>query len=144
MHFTGSSTTNPSTMAAEHAPMVPVAATDIPRKRVTVTNFLRRYLPQLIVNRLFSKFAREMRRRNGLRHQRKGDFNKALAVYFESDVPLMKAVLRDMTPKVDIIAERAMKMSKRLVKNWENKAFNPDVLLQDNYKQPEDDDSAAE
>ena len=140
-------------MAAENASMVPVAAADIPKAIppkpkpvITVTSFLRRYFPQLIVNCLFCKFAKELlRRRNGLRHQKKGDFKKPLSVYFEEDVPLMKAVLRDMTPKVNAIAARAVKKSKRLVKNWENKVFDPAVLIQDDYKKPEDDfDSADE
>ena len=143
-------------MAAANASMVPVAAAaaaaDIPnaiqskpKPTIKVTSFLKRYFPQLIVNRLFSKFAKELRRRNGPHHQKKGDFNKPLSVYFESDVPLMKAVLRDITPKVNTIAARAVKKSKRLVQNWENKVFDPAVLLQDNYKKPEEDfDSADE
>ena len=139
-------------MAAENASMVPVAAADIPKAIpskpkpvIKVTSFLKRYFPQLIVNRLFSKFAKELRLRNGYHELTKGgDFKKPLPVYYESDVPLMKTVLFDMTPKVNIIAARAVKKSKRLVKNWENKVFDPDVLLQDNYKQPEDDTDSAD
>ena len=138
-------------MAAENAPMVTVAA-DIPKAIpskpkavVKVTSFLKRYFPQLIVNRLFSKFAKELRLRNGYHELTKGgDFKKPLPVYYESDVPLMKAVLRDMTPKVNTIAARAVKKSKRLVQNWENKVFDPAVLLQDKYKQPEDDTDSAD
>ena len=112
-------------MAAENASMVTVAA-DIPKAIpskpkpvIKVTSFLKRYFPQLIVNRLFSKFAKELRLRNGYHELTKGegDFKKPLPVYYESDVPLMKAVLRDMTPKVNTIAARAVKKSKRLVKN---------------------------
>ena len=138
-------------MAAENASMVTVAA-DIPKaipskpkQVVKVTSFLKRYFPQLIVNRLFSKFAKELRLRNGYHELTKGgDFKKPLPVYYESDVPLMKTVLFDMTPNVNIIAARAVKKSKRLVKNWENKVFDPDVLRQDNYKQPEDDTNSSD
>ena len=142
-------------MAAENASMVPVAAAaaaaDIPKAiqskpkpTIKVTNFLKRYFPQLIVNRIFSKFAKELRRRNGIHPLTKGDFKKPLSVYYESDVPLMKTVLFDMTPKVNVIAARAVKKSKRLVKNWENKVFDPDVLLRDNYKKPEDDSDSED
>ena len=138
-------------MAAENASMVTVAA-DIPKAIpskpkpvIKVTSFLKRYFPQLIVNRLFSKFAKELRLRNGYHELTKGgDFKKPLPVYYESDVPLMKAVLRDMTPKVNTIAARAVRKSKRLVQNWENKAFDPAVLLDDKYKQPEDDTDSAD
>ena len=146
-------------MEAANASMAPVAAaaaaeaSEIPnaiqskqKPTIKVTSFLRWYFPQLIVNRIFGKFAKEMRQRKGYHEKtRKGDFKKPLAVYTESDVPLMKAVLRDMTPEVNVIAARAVKKSKRLVKNWENKVFDPTVLIQDDYKKPEDDfDSADE
>ena len=140
-------------MEAANDSMVPVAeaaaATVIPLKKkptIKVTSFLKRYFPQLIVNRLFGKFAQKLRQRNGY-HERtgKGDFKRPLPVYTESDVPLMKTVLFDMTPKVNVIVARAVKKSKRLVKNWENKVFDPTVLIQDDYKKPEDDfDSADE
>ena len=145
-------------MEAANASMVPVAAAaaseaaeaaaDIPLKKkptIKVTSFLKRYFPQLIVNRITSKFAKELRQRNGY-HERtgKGDFKRPLPVYTESDVPLMKTVLFDMTPKVNKIVARAVKKSKRLVKNWENKVFDPAVLLQDNYKQPEDDTDSGD
>ena len=133
-------------MEAANASMVPVAAaavaTVIPLKKkptIKVTSFLKRYFPQLIVNRLFGKFAQKLRQRNEHEKTGKGDFKRPLPVYTELDVPLMKAVLRDMTPKVNKIVARAVKKSKRLVKNWENQAFDPEVLLQDNYKQPVDD-----
>ena len=138
-------------MADENAAMVTVAA-DIPKAIpskpkavVKVTSFLKRYFPQLIVNRLFSKFAKELRLRNGY-HERQGqgDFKRPHPVYTESDVPLMKTVLRDMTPELNKIAARAVRKSKRLVKNWENKVFDPEVLLDDNYKQPEDDTDSAD
>ena len=116
-----------------------------PKPTIKVTSFLKRYFPQLIVNRIFGKFAKELRQRNGY-HERQGqgDFKRPLPVYTESDVPLMKTVLFDMTHEVNIIAARAVKQSKRLVKNWENKVFDPDVLRQDNYKQPEDDTDSAD
>ena len=148
-------------MEAENASMVPVeaaaaapapapaaaAAADIqkaippkPKHVIKVTSFLKKYFPQLIVNRLFSKFAKELRLKNGYHETTKGgDFKKPLPVYYESDVPLMKAVLRDITPEVNKIAARAVRKSKRLVKNWENKVFDPEVLLKENYKQPMDD-----
>ena len=132
--------------AAAAAPDIPKAIQSKPKPTIKVTSFLKRYFPQLIVNRIFGKFAKELRQRNGY-HERikKGDFKRPLPVYSESDVPLMKAVLRDMTPEVNIIAARAVKKSKRLVKNWEKKVFDPVVLLQDNYKQPaEDTDSEDE
>ena len=132
-------------MAAADAD-IPKAFQSKPKRPMKVTSFLKRYFPQLIVNRLFRKFAKELRQRNGYHPltRGEGDFKKPLPVYFESDVPLMKTVLFDMTPKVNIIAARAVKKSKRLVKNWENKVFDPDVLLQDNYKQPEDDTDSAD
>ena len=118
-------------MEAANASMAPVAAaaaaeaSEIPnaiqskkKPTIKVTSFLKRYFPQLIVNRLFGKFAQKLRQRNGYHEKtRKGDFKKPLAVYTESDVPLMKAVLRDMTPKVNVIVARAVKKSKRLVKD---------------------------
>ena len=111
---------------------------------IKVTSFLKRYFPQLIVNRIFGKFAQKLRKRNDNERTGKGDFNRPLPVYTESDVPLMKTVLFDMTPKVNVIIARAVKKSKRLVKNWENKVFDPKVLLQDNYKKPEDDTDSGD
>ena len=132
--------------AAAEAAEIPNAIQSKPKPTIKVTSFLRWYFPQLIVNRIFGKFAKELRQRKGYHEKiRKGDFKKPLAVYTESDVPLMKDVLREMTPEVNIIAARAVKKSKRLVKNWEKKVFVPDVLLQDNYKKPaEDTDSEDE
>ena len=124
---------------------IPKAFQSKPKRPIKVTSFLKRYFPQLIVNRLFSKFAKELRLRNGYHELTKGgDFKKPLPVYYESDVPLMKAVLRDMTPEVNTIAARAVKKSKRLVKNWQDTVFDPEVLLRDNYKQPEDDTDSAD
>ena len=138
-------------MEAANASMVQVAeaaaAAVIPLKKkptIKVTSFLKRYFPQLIVNRIFGKFAQKLRKRNDHERIGKGDFNRPLPVYTESDVPLMKTVLFDMTPKVNVIIARAVKKSKRLVKNWENKVFDPKVLLQDNYKKPEDDTDSGE
>jgi hypothetical protein len=139
-------------MAAANASMVQVAeaaaAAVIPLKKkptIKVTSFLKRYFPQLIVNRITSKFAKELRQRNGY-HERtgKGDFKRPLPVYSESHVPLMKEVLLYLTPEVNKIAARAVRKSKRLVMNWENKVFDPNVLLQDNYKKPKDDTDSEE
>ena len=126
--------------AAEAAAEILDAIQSKQKPTIKVTSFLRWYFPQLIVNRITSKFAKEMRHRKGYHEKfRKGDFKKPLAAYTESDVPLMKAVLRDMTPKVNVIVARAVKKSKRLVKNWEKQVFDPAVLLQENYKKPKED-----
>jgi len=131
--------------AAAEAAEIPNAIQSKQKPTIKVTSFLKRYFPQLIVNRIFGKFAKELRQKNGYHEKtRKGDFKKPLSVYFESDVPLMKTVLFDMTPKVNVIAARAVKKSKRLVKNWENKVFDPDVLLRDNDKKPEDDSESED